>query len=71
MFWILLLFFNIPQTWLSCTLCVLVASVMKPEHAKKILWGAMVAFACWTHAHWYQPLSIIVMLPLHVLALLV
>lgn len=70
MFWLILLLFDIPDTWLSCILCVLVASVVKPEHTKKIMWGTLVALACWAHAQWYQPLSILVLLPLHVLALL-
>ena len=70
MFWILLLLFDIPETYLSCLLCIFIATVVKPQHVRNIIWGTVVAGSVALHAMWYQPLSIVVMLPLQVLAML-
>lgn len=70
MLWLILLLFDIPDTWLSCILCVLVASAIKPQHIKNILWGTATALACWAHAQWYHPLPFTVLIPIHFLLLL-
>lgn len=70
MFWLLLFLFDIPQGILSCIMCILVAYTMKPKYIKHVVWGTAVGGIVCLHNLWYTPLTAVVVIPLHILALL-